>query len=283
MISVITSSYQQAHYESLEKNILETIGASYELICIDNPGLMGICAAYNKGVLQAKYDVVCFVHEDVQFHTKNWGKTLLKILEDDSIGIVGIAGGTYKSRVISSAWNNGESYINLLQHTNDGCFHWREPKGITPELVDVLIVDGVFMALRKKVCEQCRFDEQTLKGFHFYDMDICLAAKSRGLRVCVTYDILLEHFSPGRNTKTWYREAKIAHRKWRNALPWSLYPIDKSKAVNFEFAAAVFKLSLTFKEPGYTFPDKVKAIIDMISVMPFELDTYRIIKQNMFN
>lgn len=283
MISIVTSSYNHDNFKYFEKNICETIGASYELICINNPGLMGICEAYNKGALQAKYDVVCFVHEDVKFHTKNWGNTLSKILKDESIGVVGVAGGTYKSRILSSAWYNGKSHINLIQHTNGECFHWQEPKEYRQELADVLIVDGVFMALRKKVWETYKFDEQTLKGFHFYDMDICLTVKSKGLRVCVSYDILLEHFSSGSNNKDWYKEAKLIHKKWRNSLPWSLYEIDRNKAVNFEYAAAAYKLKLALKEPGFNLTDKAQAVVDLIAVMPFKLNTYRIIKQNLFN
>ncbi len=257
MISVITSSYNHENFKSLENNILETIGVEYELISIENPGVMGICAAYNKGAFQAQYDIACFVHDDVKFHTINWGKKLVEILEDHSVGIVGVAGGTYKSKTLSSAWYNGKGYINLIQHKNGERFHWHEPNGYNSGLANVLVVDGVFMGLRKKVWRECRFDEQTLKGFHFYDMDICLAVKSKGLRVCVSYEILLEHFSPGSNNKGWYKEARLIHRKWRNSLPWSLFAIDSNERKNFEYAAAASKLKLVFEEPGFK-PCRIK-------------------------
>lgn len=62
MLSIIISSYQPQFYSALEKNIAETIGIPYEIIKIDNPNLMGICEAYNKGASLSKYDYLLFVH-----------------------------------------------------------------------------------------------------------------------------------------------------------------------------------------------------------------------------
>ena len=56
MLSIIISSYQDKFYSALEQNIAETIGIPHEIIKIDNPNLMGICEAYNKGALLSKYD-----------------------------------------------------------------------------------------------------------------------------------------------------------------------------------------------------------------------------------
>ena len=49
MISIVISSYQPHFFAALEKNIVETIGVTYEIVQIYNPGTMGICEAYNKG------------------------------------------------------------------------------------------------------------------------------------------------------------------------------------------------------------------------------------------
>ncbi len=283
MISVVTSFYKPGNFKCLENNIRETIGIEYELISIENPGVMGICAAYNKGALRTQYDIICFVHDDVKFHTINWGKKIVEILQDHSVGIVGVAGGTYKSKILSSAWYNGRSYINMIQHRNGECFHWHEPKEYNSGLADVLVVDGVFIGLRKEVWEQCKFDEKWLQGFHFYDMDICLTVKSKGLRVCVSYEILLEHFSFGSNNKEWYEEARLIHKKWHDKLPWSLQPVSKNEGNSFEYAAAAYKLKLVLKKPGFSLADKTKAIVDMVGVMPFKLRTYRTIKQTIFN
>ena len=71
MLSIIISSYQPHYYTALEKNIAATCGVEYELIKIDNPGLMGLCQAYNKGAEKAKYEYLLFLHEDVNVLTVN--------------------------------------------------------------------------------------------------------------------------------------------------------------------------------------------------------------------
>ncbi|HBR11511.1 MAG TPA: hypothetical protein DD740_04740 [Chryseobacterium sp.] len=73
MLSIIISSYQPDYFAALEKNIAETCGIPYEIVKIDNPGVMGICEAYNKGAALAQYENLLFLHEDVEFETKDWG------------------------------------------------------------------------------------------------------------------------------------------------------------------------------------------------------------------
>ena len=94
MLSIIVSSYQPENFSALEKNIAETCGVDYELIKIDNPGIMGIPKAYNKGAKKARFENLLFLHEDVLFHTQNWGEnvagvlSILSILAKATIGIV---------------------------------------------------------------------------------------------------------------------------------------------------------------------------------------------------
>jgi hypothetical protein len=63
----------------VQSNIASTIGAQWEPIIIDNTiNAMPITKVYNLGASKAKYDILCFVHEDVFFDTENWG---LKVVE----------------------------------------------------------------------------------------------------------------------------------------------------------------------------------------------------------
>ena len=71
MISVVICSINKILAEQVSKNIHDTIGVPFELIVIDNNLLKkGIAHVYNLGAGRAKYDVICFVHEDVLFQTK---------------------------------------------------------------------------------------------------------------------------------------------------------------------------------------------------------------------
>ena len=110
MLSIIISSYQPHYYIALEKNIADTIGIPYEIIKIDNPRIMGICEAYNRGAEKAQYDFLLFLHEDVLFETQDWGKELIELLNLENCGAIGVAGTDYYGYV-PYQWANRRSKI----------------------------------------------------------------------------------------------------------------------------------------------------------------------------
>ena len=77
MISIIISSANSKQLEEVSQNVAQTIGVPYEIISFNNAdGSMGICEVYNKGTAKAKYDLLCFMHEDLLFKTMDWGKVV---------------------------------------------------------------------------------------------------------------------------------------------------------------------------------------------------------------
>ena len=85
MISVIICSVNPARAEAVTKNIAATIGVPHEVIIINNAKeLGGMGAGYNTGAERAVYDMFCFVHDDVEFHTKDWGKNVIAHFEEDA-------------------------------------------------------------------------------------------------------------------------------------------------------------------------------------------------------
>ena len=75
MISIIICSRKPDISDVLKQNIKETIGTDYELIVIDNShNKYSIFSAYNEGLTLASGDVLCYMHEDLFFHTtkKTW-------------------------------------------------------------------------------------------------------------------------------------------------------------------------------------------------------------------
>src|SRR5690606_19663369 len=116
MISIIVSSHNLNYFKSFSQNVNDTIGIPFEIIQVWNPGIIGICEAYNKGALNSKYEYLIFCHEDVFFESKEWGNKLITHFNSSSdIGVIGVAGGTYKSNFPSS-WSyikeNKRVYIN---------------------------------------------------------------------------------------------------------------------------------------------------------------------------
>lgn len=203
MLSIIISSYQEHFYTALEKNIAETIGIPYEIIKIDNPNLMGICEAYNIGASQAQFDYLIFIHEDILFHTKDWGQLLINHLEKENTGVVGVAGSNYVPKAphgwfIFDEKYNFKNYIqNNKEKTNP------ETKLMKHSFVRVFGLDGVFLAVKKSVYQEFLFDESVIKGFHGYDLDFSLRVATRYHNYVIN-DVLIEHFSKGNPDKKWF-------------------------------------------------------------------------------
>ena len=96
MISLIVCSRNQALLQELQASVEKTIGVPHEFVVIDNlDNQYNISQAYNKGTREAKFGYLIFVHEDVEFLTKNWGNALMDIIKNKNVGAVGIAGSNY--------------------------------------------------------------------------------------------------------------------------------------------------------------------------------------------
>lgn len=201
MLSIIVSSYQPEYFNQFSSNVKDTIGEDflYEIIQIWNPGLMGICEAYNKGAAQAKYENLLFVHEDVIFETKNWGKILLESLNLDDLGVLGIAGSNYYGYVPSGCWNP-IYVVNIIQMYEEKYVLY-DKVNFNNSVEKVKVIDGVFLACKKTIFEEFKFN-QSINNFHGYDLIFTLEI-SKKYQNYVTSQILLKHNSFGKIEKNW--------------------------------------------------------------------------------
>jgi hypothetical protein len=232
-------SARDEYFGTLRENVLQNVGVPFEIIRIDNKeGKFGICEAYNKGAADARFPYLCFIHEDVFVHTPGWGLLLQRHFESDpAIGLIGIAGSKIKTRMLSNWWQpviNGyePKRGKVLQHfTNKPAriTEWWEGDTVLDEVVTL---DGVFLATRKAVWEQNRFDEKLLSRFHAYDFDFSMQV-GRNWRLCAIRDILAEHFSEGTYDLEWIESTLKAHQKWKDLLPMSIY--QKINSNDFAF------------------------------------------------
>jgi Glycosyltransferase like family len=209
-------------FEKFKNSVAGTIGIEFEIIKIDNTNnIYSICEAYNQGAGLAKFQYVCFAHEDILFTSKNWGLILKEIFENDNkVGAVGVAGSKYKS-LAPGGWPNGVvnlDCINLIQcYGNEKALQLSNPEN-NNLLVEVKVLDGVFLFTRKTIWEINQFDSQTFKGFHGYDLDFCLQV-GRQYKIMVTYQFLIEHKSVGMQNKDWMINAVLLSKKWNDYLP----------------------------------------------------------------
>ena len=220
MISIIICSKKKNISANLRENIKITVGLDYEIIVIDNSNNNhSIFSAYNNGIIQSKFPFLCFVHEDVLFHTKDWGKNLVNHLSDKKTGIIGIAGAKIMTKTPAS-WSVSKNYKNILQRnrSNSSTSTEREPRHFQGIRQSAILLDGVFLAMRRKLFDEILFDENFI-SFHGYDYDISVQSIVSGYNNYVVYDILLEHFSKGTKNQQYYLNLMKIHRKWEKKLP----------------------------------------------------------------
>lgn len=221
MISIIICSKDLYLYNKVQKSIEETIGTIvYEIIKIDNSvDHLAITKAYNIGIHRAKYAYLLFIHEDILFHTLNWGMILLSIFRDDSqIGLIGIAGTKYKSQFPSAFWHTEEEMlnINLIQHYKNKSPDLFNKGFKNGNIEKVVAIDGVFMGLRKST--GVKFNEN-IKGFHCYDLGISIDTLENKYQIIATNQILIEHFSIGNTNIEFVKGVIRFHDLYKNKLP----------------------------------------------------------------
>jgi glycosyltransferase involved in cell wall biosynthesis len=225
MLSLIICSTHSALSDSFEANIQKTIGTEYEIVHIDNSKHQyNIFEAYNEGVARSKGEYLCFVHEDVRFHSKNWGKVVEQHLSQPFVGAIGVAGGNVVLDKLD--WRfYGFGHVYLIQGTSSieempGYYISHKPSCICQvPLLQVTVLDGVWICIRKDLFKQIRFDDEHFHDFHLYDSDICMQINQLGLGVFVTHDVLLEHFSEGTFSAGYSDSLEVFARKWKDCLP----------------------------------------------------------------
>lgn len=232
MLSIVVCSRNKTLSKELFNNIINTVGVVYEIITIDNSeNKHSIFSAYNLGVTRSKYQFICFVHEDVFFHSLNWGDKVIAHLQNPNTGIIGLAGARLVTRV-PAAWSGLLlKSENIIQSDHSGKKEteiFRIPLNYDQSERSVIILDGVFMCMRRELMKKIHFDE-TLSGFHGYDFDISMQSTIHGYVNNVIYDIEFEHFSRGKADKVYYRNLISVFKKWESYLPEYLNKSSKIK------------------------------------------------------
>lgn len=260
MISIIVSSAKPNYLKQVAKNIEDTIGVPYELISFDNSsGQKGICEIYNLGIKKARYEILCFMHEDIEIETCGWGKIVIdQFNSDKELGLLGVAGSIYKSRTPSGWHSTGgniarANYIQSNKKLKKRAKHYY----LNPDnekTVQVACVDGVWFCTTKKITSEFMFDDVTFKKFHAYDLDISFAIGQK-YKVAVTFEVLLNHFSEGNYDRTWMAETLKLHNKWNNVLPINIDNVSPEMAYKIEkntfktFIDQLLQFNYSIKDP----------------------------------
>ncbi len=134
---------------------------------------------YNRGMAQSDAKYKIYLHQDVLLVNRNLLGDLLKIFQDDSIGMVGAIG---RKEMLSSGaytreWDAGAAVV--CNATGCFAFHW--PSSESGAYTEVRGIDGMFMATQQDVL----WDEETFDGWDFYDLSQSERIRQAGYRIVV--------------------------------------------------------------------------------------------------
>lgn len=219
-ISIIICSRNTEISEELKRNIDSTIGVEYEMVFINNKHAeYDIFTAYTEGLKHATCEYLCYMHEDVYFHSVKWGQCVLDHFKDKTIGVLGVMGGHYIPNTPSGWWEPGVTSENFICRFPDGTCNKVYIDKYRNDAEGVVAVDGAFMCFPRRIFDEISWDSNLFTGFHCYDIDICLQAITHGYKVQIAWDILLEHRSTGSFDRKLIKSRHLLYNKWQNILP----------------------------------------------------------------
>ena len=200
MISVIycTRESNRSHYDHLRKT--SGLSNKIEIIEIVNNG-ESLTKAYNRGLKQATNDIVVFCHDDIIFNKNGWGRKLLNHFNTTDYGILGMAGTTDLDDT-GRWWSDASKMVGIVKHSHQGKTHESKYSGnFGSKIIETITVDGLFFAIHKDRIKE-EFDE-TVEGFHFYEVDFCFRNHLAGVKIGVMFDVKITHKSIGQTNDEW--------------------------------------------------------------------------------
>jgi len=218
MISVIycTRNPYQKHKEHIKK----TSGIKdIEVIEYVNKG-ESLTKFYNKGLEEAKNNIIVFCHDDIVINTKNWGKKILNHFNKTNYGILGVAGTTHMAEN-GRWWEDNVKMMGQVRHTHEGK-SWDSIycPNFGDKILESIIVDGLFFVVKKDRLKT-NFNEE-FNGFHFYEIDFCFDNHLNGTKVGVMSDIRITHKSIGMTNDEWELNRKQFAQKYKDKLPYNI-------------------------------------------------------------
>lgn len=185
--------------------------------------------AIENYVLQSNEDIICFRHDDTEILTPlDICEYKLKNLFKEKIGVAGVI-GTIELENSCTWWHPGRNVNGSGKIIQCGINEQGQPieyamddhPGVHKYLATV---DGCILFFPKQVfVDGLRFDE-TLKGYHFYDTDICCQLLEKGYGVS-TIDLLVKHKSLGKTPDNFDEYRKAFFEKWDKKI--NFWPISR--------------------------------------------------------
>lgn len=223
----ITICYSTRKFdESFHKHLEDTCGVkNVEILYEVNNGNKSLAKLYNEFLLKSQNDIVVFCHDDIYIHNDKWGKKLLKSFSDTDFGIIGIAGTTDLED--GCWWKVNHRMVGQVRHKHEGKTNLSIYSNRFEEVIETVVVDGLFMAVKKSKLKK-NFNE-SFNGFHFYDLPLCVENHLQGVKIGVTFDLDITHYSIGMVNEQWSKNKEQFEETYKDIFPLRVQP----KSINF--------------------------------------------------
>lgn len=222
---VVCSKKNNEEAKPFVEHIKDTCGCDNHVYFIHNPDGISLSKIYADMVdsSDVQEKIIVFIHDDIEFLRKGWGAEVLRLFDENpKYGIIGVAGSAQFDD--KGAWWNYEKKYGQVLHRSEGK-SWLTAFSplLTKDLQDVVVIDGLFMAIHKdRITDNFNRD---IDSFDFYDIAFCLANHfSNKTKIGVTTNIRLAHNSVGKLKDSWYKNREII-----NNLYGDRFPIDISR------------------------------------------------------
>ena len=200
-IKFVVARYEKDGYSDfLGKSNIEKYNPEF----VWNEEANGLYSKYNVGIdrLISKGldddDIVAFCHADVKITDKQFEQKLKYVFDKvPLLGVAGVIGATilqdncgwwlsdtkYHKGAVTQWMDNGTNYEMIRQKGN---------------FIDLMVVDGLFIAVRGSLVKKQKFDSATFPdSYNFYDYDYCITARKINGMLVGAFDITMEHKSMG--------------------------------------------------------------------------------------
>ena len=182
-----------------------------------------ICQAYNEVIDESPNDIILLCHNDIVMLTDGWNKIIEDLFTNNpEYAILGTVGS---NKFNCGSWleKGGIPLGGLIQFRKND-LHRKKTRPIIVmfapnyrynDIVPSVCVDGFFMMINRKQLK-AKYDEDWIKGFHFYDVEFCIDNLELGAKVGTTYKLDIGHYSDGFYNDAWNKEHDKCITKYQN-------------------------------------------------------------------
>lgn len=217
---VVCSKSDSEQKKDFIQQIKDTCGCNAHVYFLINQEGIGLTKIYKNFLENEELDndIVVFIHDDIEFLKKNWGKEIIRLFrEHKDYGIIGVAGSAQFDEN-GAWWQYDKKYGQVLHKTDKGTWLTCFSPLLDKDLEEVCVIDGLFMAIdRKRIAKN--FDDN-IEGFNMYDIDFCLNNYINGKsKIGVTTNIRIAHHSIGALSPNWYENRDKINEKYGKYFP----------------------------------------------------------------